>query len=252
MLLAKEAWRLYEDKLTNVSKYNPIYRRLDGKDCIDFTNVVGDLNFEFEFYSTRPKRQNGSPIWDRVVPYNSCYLPDDGKKEVSLRELNPVEMWLEDRWIFVRRIYGSTLAQKLFIQCLNFIYGLNGIRGAYFHAIQNAIVRELFDLEPKDFFAEINKDTWVHFWDQRAEGFITQNTAHYLAKRINMMGPTAAIFGKDFELFMLEEETFTTCPVEILIESIRTCRGTLNRQSFENDNRWQKASWSQSNWTADW
>ena len=58
------------------------------------------------------------------------------------------------------------------------------------------------------------------------------------------MGPTAAIFGRDFELFMLEEQQFATCPVEILEESIHTCWGTLNKQAFEKECPWQKTNYS--------
>ena len=146
----------------------------------------------------------------------------------------------------MRRIYGSTFTQRLFIQCLSFIYELNQVRGSYFHAIQNAIVREIFNLDPKEFFPEMSKDTWVQYWDKSAEGYVTQNTLFHLSKRVNMMGPTAAIFGKDFELFMLEEDIFTTCPMEVLEDSIHTSRGTLNKQSFEKD---QSQNWSKSNWT---
>ena len=257
--MSKDAWRLHQEKLVFVDKYKPIYRNLNGKDCIDFTNMVGDLKFKFEFYGSRPKRQNGIPVWGEVIPYNSCYLPDDGNKKVPCKELNPVEMWLEDRWVFARRIYGSAFVQKLFIQCLNFVYAVNNVQGAYFHAIQNSIVRELFDLDPKDFFMGINKPTWVRFWDQRCQGYISQNTAHYLTKRINVMGPTAAIFGKDFELFMLEEETFTTCPVDVLANSVYTCQGTLNKQSFDDDyqgdwsrtNNWAQ-SYGSSSWSSGW
>ena len=93
------------------------------------------------------------------MPYNSCYLPNE--ERVEPREINPVEMWIEDRWVLLRRVYGSELTQKLFIQCLTFIYTVNNVKGSYFHAIQDTIVRELFDQEPRDFFEKINKDTWV-------------------------------------------------------------------------------------------
>ena len=186
-----------------------------------------------------------------MIPYSSIYLPDDGKKNRAFpfEDISPLDMWLEDRWVFARRVYGSVFIQKLFIQCLTFIYGLNGVRGSYFHSIQNAIVREIFNLDPKEFFPEMNKSTWVEFWDKSCEGYVTQNTLHFLSKRVNMMGPTAAIFGKDFELFMLEEESFTTCPLDILQDSIHTSRGTLNKQSFERD---YSQTWSRHNWQTSW
>ena len=253
--LSRDAWRFHPEKLDFVEKYKPIYCYLNCMNCVDFTAMAGDLNFEFEFYSSRPKRQNGVPHWGEVIPYNSCYLPDDGNKKVAYKELNPVEMWMEDRWIFARRIYGSELIQKIFMMCLNFIYGLNKIQGSYFHAIQNTIVRELFDRDPKDFFHGMNKSTWVRFWNQETKGYISQNTAHWMSKRINIMGPTAAIFGRDFELFILEESTFTTCPVVVLEKSLATCQGTLSEQSFDEDpnGHWSRTNrWSQSYGSSSW
>ena len=234
--LAAEAWSSDYHKMKYCPGNKPKFVNKGDKKFFDFSHLVEDLEFNFEFYSTRPKKQHGTPVWEKVVPYNSCYLPaDERNKEVQTKELNPVEMWLEDRWILVRRIYGSVLTQKLFIQCLSFVYGLHQIRGAYFHAIQNAIVRELFDQDPREFFGQVNRDTWVQYWDGSFGGNLSQNTTHYLSSRINMMGPTAAIFGRDFELFMLEEYKFTMCPTEILEESIRSCWGTLNKQAFERE-----------------
>ena len=94
---------------------------------------------------------------------------------------------------------------------------------------------KLFDQDPREFFGQINKDTWVQYWDGSFGGNLSQNTTHYLSSRINMMGPTAAIFGRGFELFMLEEYKFTMCPTEILEESIRSCWGILNKQAFDRE-----------------
>ena len=179
------------------------------------------------------------------MPYNSCYLPEEEKnKDVHSKDLNPVEMWLEDRWVLVRRMYGSALTQKLFVQRLSFVYGLHQIRGQYFHALQNAVVRELFDQDPREFFGKINKDTWVQYYDGSCSGNLSQNTAHYLSSRTNMMGPTAGIFGRDFELFMLEEYKFAMCPMEVLEDSIHSCWGTLNKQAIEQqtNNSWNGSS----------
>ena len=179
------------------------------------------------------------------MPYNSCYLPEEEKnKDVHSKDLNPVAMWLEDRWVLVRRMYGSALTQKLFVQRLSFVYGLHQIRGQYFHALQNAVVRELFDQDPREFFGKINKDTWVQYYDGSCSGNLSQNTAHYLSSRINVMGPTAGIFGRDFELFMLEEEKFATCPHEVMEQSIQSCWGTLNRQVIEQQGGSSSTMWN--------
>ena len=163
--------------------------------------------------------------------------------------IKPVEMWLEDRWVFLRRMYGSELVQKLFMQCLTFIYGINDIKGAYFHDIQNTIVTELFGMDQRSFFDKINKKTWVQYWDNSCEGYITQTTAHYLSKKISVMGPTAAAFGRYFELFINEEYRLGACPIDKIEESISKSTGTLNKGSFEgNWAPWRSQSCSSSSW----
>ena len=160
---------------------------------------------------------------------------------------------MEDRWVLLRRIYGSELIQKLFIQCLTFIYGCNNIKGPYFHQVQDTIVTEIFNQNPRSFFDKINKNTWVQYWDGSCSGYISQNTAHYLSSRVNVMGPTAAIFGREFELFVIEEYHLTTCPVEKLEESIETSRGTLNKQSFEAHHEWRTQNWHSQGYSSfDW
>ena len=42
--------------------------------------------------------------------------------------LNPIEMWMEDRWTFVRRMLGDKFTQKLFIRCIIWIYVNNDIK----------------------------------------------------------------------------------------------------------------------------
>ena len=143
-------------------------------------------------------------------------------------------MWLEDRWVLLRRIYGSELVQKLFMHCLTFVYGCNEVKGQYFHEIQNTIVAQLFRQNPWRYFNDVKKDTWVHYWDDSCQGAISSVTAHSLVKQINIFGPTAAIFGRDFELFLTEEFRIATCSVETIEKSINSRNGTLSKRSFEN------------------
>ena len=185
-----------------------------------------------------------------VFPYNSCYLPDHDER-VERRGLNPVETWLEDRWVLTRRIYGSELTQKLFMQCWNWIFACNKIQGNLFHEIQDEIVSRLFNQDPKTFFKQMNKNTWIKYWDETCEGYITQNTMHNLAKKINILGPIAAIFGRDFELYIASEHQLTMCPIDKVDESIEKTMGTLDKGSFEpNHSSWEQWNYSDNgqNW----
>merc|ERR1711973_799824 len=97
----------------------------DGRKYLfDMTRLTQDLELEEETYSKRPRVIDGHSVWPEVAPYNACYLPK-GNPEIQRRALNPVDVWLEDRWVLLRRIYGSEFVQKLFMQCMTYIYGLN-------------------------------------------------------------------------------------------------------------------------------
>ena len=208
---AAAAWSRFRGKLEYIES-NDIpksFTRQHDRRFFYFGHMVEDLKFEHDFYCPKPKMVNGEPLWEKVVPYNACYLPNHDDR-IDHRELNPVEMWLEDRWILTRRIYGSELTQKLFMQCWNWIYACNDIKGYYFHQIQDAIVSQLFNQDPRTFFKQTNKSTWIEYWDGTCDGYISQNTAHYLCQKINVLGPIAAICGRDFELFIVSEFELNT------------------------------------------
>ena len=204
---------------------------LTGK-FIDLSRFVQDLSFGFEPYCPAPKRINGVPHWEKVVPYNINYLPSGGNSVVR-KAIDPVAMWLEDRWVLLRRIYGSELVQKLFMHCLTFIYGCNDVKGQYFHEVQDVIVSQLFRQNPWYYFDDVKKDTWIHYWDGSCQGAISSVTAHTLVKQINISGPTAGVFGRNFELFLSEEYHIATCPVETIERSVNGQNGTLTKRSFE-------------------
>ena len=81
--------------------------------------------------------------------------------------------------------------------------------------------------------------------------------------RISILGPIAAVFGRAFEVFIVEEYTLTTCLVKQIHDSIDGSKGTLNMWSFEGiadyykkygpgwttrESNWQDQSYSSSSW----
>ena len=47
------------------------------------------------------------------------------------------------------------------------------------------------------------------------------------------MGPTAAMFGREFEVFINEGYRPSACPIDKIEESINGSTGTLSKSSFE-------------------
>ena len=82
------------------------------------------------------------------------------------------------------------------------------------------------------------------FWDGSRKGYITQKTVYELSKKVNILGPIAAIFGRDLELrIATEREQFYSIPVSIIEASINSHNGTLRKHHFE-DNPTEGSAWT--------
>ena len=178
----------------------------------------------------------GNETWflrfKRVIPYNSCYLPKHSD-EIEAEALNPVTMWLEYRWVFVRRFYGSEFAQKLFIMVWNWIYALNDIRGTTYYELQDEFVRYVFGMEPIYWFRTFRASTSVIYWDNSLQGVVSYDTLQALSKMVGIFGPTAAVFGREFEDFLINEQEAVTISIERMEQSIRNSSGALSKAMID-------------------
>ena len=94
--------------------------------------------------------------------YNSKWLKrtKDGQIQDwnSYEQFEPSEVWTEDRWIFVRRMAGDELCQKLFYQMCAFIWCANGIgTGPEIRTYQDVLIEELFTYSNKMEFIKKEK-----------------------------------------------------------------------------------------------
>ena len=76
-------------------------------------------------------KANGDLICERIIEYNSRWLPKTKtgweKEPHEYDALDPVEIWQEDAWTFVRRMVGDYLSQKLFYEFLTITWILIGV-----------------------------------------------------------------------------------------------------------------------------
>ena len=119
------------------------------------------------------------------------------------------------------------------MQCMNWNYQCNDIAGDELQSRQDAIVRFIFHDEPREWFKTFNKSTYMTFWDGSTKGYVSQRTMWQLSKKVNILGPIAAIFGRDLELEIATAEQFQTIPVSTIEQSIETHNGTLRKEHFE-------------------
>ena len=139
-------------------------------------------------------------------------------------------MWVEHRWTFIRRFFGVDFTQKLFIMVWNWIYAQHDIRGRKYYNLQDAFVHYMFGTEPILWFQTFKKETWVQYWDNSHRGLMNYDAMMALSKVVGIFGPTAAIFGREFEESLIREPDAVLMPAERIEQSIRTSAGALTKE----------------------
>ena len=71
-------------------------------------------------------KEDGHFIYKHVREYNSKWLMRTKQGELKdpkeYKPFEPLNVWTEDRWIFVRRMAGDELCQKAFYQLCTFVW----------------------------------------------------------------------------------------------------------------------------------
>ena len=128
------------------------------------------------------------------------YYKDNGNKVLrnikTYVPLDPLAAWIEDRWIFVRRMVGDELCQKAFYRVCTFVWIANGIqRGQEVQQYQNALIEDVFGYnDRKEFVNRNNLPTEVETFNGEYSGYITEDFLKKLVTRIMIVGPFAAFF----------------------------------------------------------
>ena len=119
-------------KTQKVEMYPKLFTYFAGELHFCSREVLRGLYFKVEPYAPRMQTcANGRLKYVRVSPYNLKWLKKNQKGEPVPEgqrvEFEPVSVWLEDRWTFVRRTAGDELTQKLFYKVCAFIWTTNDI-----------------------------------------------------------------------------------------------------------------------------
>ena len=115
----------------------------------------------------------------------------------------------------------------------NWIYAQNDIRGNDYYKLQDAFVSYMFGSEPILWFRTFKADTWVLYWDGSHRGFVDYDTLIALSKMVGIFGPTAAIFGRGFEDFLINDPDAVTISKERMEQSIRNSTGALTKEMID-------------------
>ena len=90
-------------------------------------------------------------------------------------------------------------SQKFFMRCYTWNLTCNGIKDQALKERQDAVVEHLFKQSPQSWFKEYAYDTYMEYWDGSKKGYILQNTTFRISKKANILGPLAAVFGRQLE-----------------------------------------------------
>ena len=98
------------------------------------------------------------------MEYNSRWLPKtrqgEKKSVFDFQAINPVEVWQEDAWTFVRRMCGYDLVQKLFYEFMTRTWILLDIdKGKELRNHQDALIDSVFGHRDIEYFVKIKRRT---------------------------------------------------------------------------------------------
>ena len=156
-------------------------------------------------------------------------------------------MWQDHIWIFLRRIFGDEFVQKLFMRCIQWTHVCNDIKSEARYERHDEIVIHLYNESPTEWFRKYATEAYTSTWDGPYWGYASKSTIQELAKRVNVFGPIAGIFGRDLEYELVTKNRYDRIPPNIIETSVDNRPGSLNKDHFETE---PKSNWSTMNQAA--
>ena len=203
----------------------------------DFSEFKEGLSFKVEDYSPILKVQsNGNLTYQDVPAYNSKWLPKDAdKKSVAPNKrikFDPVQAWVEDRWVLTRRLAGDRFCQVIFYYVCDFIWKNNDLDKDERYDRQETLIREVF----------LKHDTDEWRWDHTKEEstvpvinwygdtmiYADRKAINKLVTETALLGPLAAFYGRGFQQFLIENKDQNSIRVSTMQKSVDDGRASLN------------------------
>ena len=182
---------------------------------------------------------NGRYKYENAISFNSKWLKRDKegyqRPDESRVRFEPPSVWIEDRWMFIRRMAGDELCQKLFYKVCAFIWAANDITlGENIQKYQDAVITEIFGYTDKrDFLRTERQPTEVTTWDGKDRALISHSYLERMATEIGILGPLAAVYGRDLEQLLMGPNPPTIIPEKLFNESITFGRFPLRSEALK-------------------
>ena len=236
--MAKSHWNSFGIKIKHIldTDYPRRFVEIRGQEHWDFTEVTHGLTFQTEDYSPIMQwASNGNLIYQDVPAYDAKWLPRDAnKKIVSPRKrisFNPAHAWIEDRWVFCRRMEGDLFCQVVFYYVCEFVWKKNDIHGKQRYNRQEAMLTSLFQIDDTEAWRNeyTKEESIVPVLNWKGD-FIVHATRPVVNKIVGeacMLGPIAAMFGREFQQYLLEHRDRTTIRAIDMQKSVDKGRASL-------------------------
>ena len=168
-------------KLEVIMPYTKFLMWKHGECFLYARDILKNLTFKPLYYC--------QPKGTKSLEYNSVWLPKtrsgEKKSASDFESLNPLQVWQEDAWTFVRRMYGDDLTQKLFYQFITATWILLDIdKGKELRNYQDALIDSVFGHRGIEAFVKNQKtDTSVTTYDGYYTGFLAYRELELLGNR---------------------------------------------------------------------
>ena len=121
------------------------------------------------------------------------------KDPSTVHMMNPGQIWVEDRWVFVRRMFGDELVSKIFYRVISWVWTQSDMNSYAKQQLQDNMLWEMFRQQGSKFSRDYQSRVAVTSWDNKKQGYITFNRIHQIAQNVALLGPLAGMMGRHVE-----------------------------------------------------
>ena len=239
---AQLQWRISQDKMRmhQEDDYPSKFCFSKGTQFWMLEDLLKGLTFKAEVYSPiLQTMRNGELKYMMVTPYNQKWLPLDSEgKEIADKakeSFNPASAWVEDRWMLCRRISGDKLCRVLFYHLCTFIWEKNRVRmDESVSECQKVLVESIFKAgDIREFHKLLDQPVQVITWDQKVRVWMSTAQIHGMFLEACIIGPLAAMFGREFQQYLLTNKNADKIPVTEMVYSVNSGRSSLSDKKIE-------------------
>ena len=116
----------------------------------------------------------------------------------------PAAVWIEDRWLFCRRMVGDDVCQILFYHLATFVWKQYEIFGDQLNYYQKTLITKLFGIhDVAKFHWRKNNPLEVPTWDGKTRVWMSKEQLVAVHREACIFGPMAAQFGRELQQFLM-------------------------------------------------